>query len=193
MQHRVHGPVLQPDQTVAMAPQVDAVQAGQSRLSPAPDQMTEKGGRGWDRTRRRPGCGTVTAWLQAADAADGSPKAACGRCRRDGVGRHAIPSEHIAEVQPVDRAQGVEAENGGGGIFVLDIGEAAEGDCELVVVMTGGELLAGLLHVAVSQFKLLANPFELFARPLHDMIPLGHRRVNAVCPTHCSKTGPILF
>lgn len=86
------------------------------------------------------------------------------------------------KIETINYAQRVNAENGGNGALVFDIGKTAEGDGELIVGMTRGHLLAGPLDIAIGEFQLLPDAFELYSRTLHAMIPLGAKTLRPKAP-----------
>ena len=96
------------------------------------------------------------------------------------------------QIQPVDRAQGIQPENGRNRSLVLDIRQTAERDCKLVAGAPLRNLLAGLFDVAVRELQPLASMLELFPRALHDMIPLDACRGLPAVPKRAAHRAKII-
>ena len=92
MQHRIHGRILQPDQTIAVAAQVESAQQAQAHLAPAADEVIEE--RGLAKVQLQVDRGRhVDAGVRLQVHRMGLRKRRAEDVGRDGVGRHAIPPE----------------------------------------------------------------------------------------------------
>src|SRR6266567_8931405 len=83
---------------------------------------------------------------------------------------HAVPSQHLVKIQPVNGAETVKPVHGGDGAFIFDVRQPAQRNDELIAAVAGGDLLTGLLHIAISQLQPVARALELFSCTVHVMI-----------------------
>lgn len=167
----VHEPILTSDVGVAVVGEVHGIEKDEGEASPALDHAAEVGG-----------FAHVEAGVQGKGNLDGA-EAICREA--DGVGTldvdeggigsefggiDAVPAHDLVGFEAVDGAQRIEPEEGGHEAFVFDVGEAAEPDDELGVLMAFGDANACLFDIAVAQVQALAHALQFLARILHAML-----------------------
>src|SRR5581483_7153392 len=75
-----------------------------------------------------------------------------------------VPAEDRVEIEPINDAKRIEPVNRWQGASVFDIGQTAQADQELLVVAIPCDLVTGLLHIAVAQTQVFADPPQMSPR-----------------------------
>jgi hypothetical protein len=81
-----------------------------------------------------------------------------------------IPLQYFAQIQPIDRAEGIHAKYRWDGPLVFDIGKARERDDEFIVAPAFSYAKTGIFDVPVAEIQPLSGAFQALAWIVHDMM-----------------------